>query len=616
MIKYISVTLVIFTFCFTIPSKAQSIKPDSIAYRYWIYFKDKGNFKPEDKIVKGSEEYKIAAANLSERTLWRRGKVLPEDEIVRYSDIPVNELYIEQVKNVGVQIIAVSKWFNAVSVLAKRTKLDKIKKLDFVYKIEGVHFLELTDKCKPKRSFSSNGYSGVKISEMTLKYNYGPSYFQNQQINVPVLHNCGITGYGVIVGMCDDGFNWRHHQSLKERKVLAEYDWIFNDDSVQYQSVPYQFPSDAWDQDNHGTSTLSTLGGFYDGKLIGPAFDAEFLLSKTEDDRSETPVEEDYWLEAVEWMEAKGADVISSSLIYKPFDPPYNSYDYKDMNGRTTIIARAASYAAHLGVIVCNSMGNERQTNPPSIVSPPDADSILAVGAVDSIGNIANFSSNGPTSDGRMKPDIVAMGLDVWTAVSFSFSGDDSSYSYSSGTSFSCPLTAGVCALLLSAHPELTPIQLRDAIRNTADKSKNPDNIYGWGLINAYEAALYYGMFLSNKPEIIVNDNKIEISAYAVSKNKINEVKLYYTVDGSNNFIELPMELSDSPQILGSETNSGKYSVFIEKGINFDMLKLYITARDDGKKVSSPYNAPQMFFYVSLDELMSAGKDDNFIHTN
>ncbi len=196
-------------------------------------------------------------------------------------------------------------------------------------------------------------------NKQKLKYSYGPSYWQNELINVPLLHYCGITGWGATVGMCDNGFNWRKQEALKTRKVLGEYDWIFKDDTASYQTPPNQFPGDIYDQDGHGTMTMSTLGGFYPGKLIGPGFDAEFYLSKTEDDRSETPVEEDYWLEAAEWMESQGVDVISSSLIYKPFDPPNDDYEYKDMNGKTTVIARAADYAVHLGVVVCNSMGNE-----------------------------------------------------------------------------------------------------------------------------------------------------------------------------------------------------------------------------------------------------------------
>ena len=258
---------------------------------------------------------------------------------------------------------------------------------------------------------------------------------------------------------------------------------------------------------------------------------------------------------------------------------------------------RAASYAAHLGVVVCNSMGNERQTEPPSIVSPADADSIIAVGAVDSLGQITYFSSNGPTSDDRIKPDVVAMGQDVWTAVSYTTSSDDSSYSYSSGTSFSCPLTAGVCALLLSAHPELTPVQLRDVLRNTADKSTKPDNVYGWGLLNAFEAALYSGMIISNKPEVKISDNDIEIAIYVVSKKQINaeNVMLHYTLDGSNDFKEIPIPLADK----FDETNSGKYTVTIPKGINFDMLKMYITAQDETSLVWSPYKAPERYFYMT-----------------
>jgi serine protease AprX len=574
---------------------SQTIKPDSISYRYWIYFKDKGVYKPGDKINEGSEAYKIASSELSSKTLWRRAKVLPPDEIVQYGDIPVNQAYIDQVKNTGVKMVAVSKWFNGVSIRAKRKQLDEIKKFNFVSKIEGVHFLEFAKNISGRRNISPFKENWVMTDK--LKYNYGPSYWQNEQIKVPILHYCGITGYGVIVGMCDDGFNWRMHEALRNNNVLAEHDWIFNDDSTLNQTAPNQFPSDAFDQDNHGTSTFSTVGGFYDGKLIGPAFDADFLLSKTEYDPTETPVEEDYWLEAIEWMEAKGVDVVSSSLIYKPFDLPNNGYDYKDMDGKTTVIARAASYAIHLGVVVCNSMGNERQTEPPSIVSPADTDSLIAVGAVDSTGAITYFSSNGPTGDNRIKPDIVAMGEDVWTAVSYTSSWNDSSYSYSSGTSFSCPLTAGVCALLLSAHPELTPVQVRDALRNTADKNTKPDNIFGWGLINAYEAALYSGMMISNKPEVKFADDNIEVAAFVLSKKQIapDNVILHYTLDGSNDFKEMPMALRESL----NETNSGKYSVIIPKGINFDMLKLYITAQDENSAVSSPYNAPGKYFYMT-----------------
>jgi len=572
----------------------QSFRPDSIAYRYWIYFKDKGVFKPESKLVTGTDAYLAALSELSERTLWRRGKVLPPDEVVRYEDIPVDQSYIEQIKTIA-PIHAVSKWFNAVSVRARLSELEKIKELPFVVKIEGVHFLEFVGK-----HVNRDGVNRFPTSDtmLRLRYDYGPSFWQNQQINVPILHYIGVTGFGVRVGMCDDGFNWRKQESLRTRRVLGEYDWIFKDDSTHFQFPPNQFPGDDWDQDNHGTATMSTLGGFYDGKLIGTAFDVEFLLSKSEYNPTETPVEEDYWLEAVEWMEAKGVDVITSSLIYKPFDDPNDDYTYADMDGRTTVIVRAANHAAHLGVVVCNSMGNEWQKTPPSIVSPSDGDSVIAVGAVDSAGLITYFSSNGPTSDGRIKPDVVAMGQDVYTAMSYTFTWEDTSYTWSSGTSFSCPLVAGVCALILSAHPELTPMQVRDALRNTASRKDEPDNVYGWGLVNAYEAALYHGMIMSNKPEIKFEKDRIIISSYVVSKQRISEggVRIFYTLDGSNDFREAELSLVENLAGLGS--NSGKYNVEISIDQSLKMLKFYITAQDESQTVSSPYNAPRYFFYL------------------
>jgi len=585
-------SIYIFTFLalilFQLPIKAQSIAPDSIAYRYWIYFKDKGEYSPDDKITEGSEAYKIAIEELTDKALWRRSKVLPKNQLVGYFDLPVEKRYINGLTNLGLKIYAVSKWMNAVSVIATKKQINAIKELlEYVTKIESVHYLEMVTFPSTKEIYTP------ELPIEIHKYDYGISYWQNQQIKVPLLHDYGITGYGVTVGMCDDGFNWRDHEALRTRRVLGEYDWIFKDDSTQNQFPPAQFPKDGWDQDGHGTTTFSTMGGFFEGKLIGPAFDADYYLSKTEDARSETPVEEDYYVEAVEWMEAKGIEVISCSLIYKPFDNPIDDYTYKDMDGNTTVIVRAADMAAYLGIVVCNSMGNERQTVPPSIVSPPDGDSVIAIGAVDSAEVIAYFSSNGPTSDGRTKPDVVAMGVDVYTANSKSITRNDSTYGYSSGTSFSCPITAGVCALILSAHPELTPMQVRDALRNTANKSHFPDNVFGWGLIDAYEAVLYHGGFISNKPETAVEDGNTMYSIYVISKSKINPdmVKMYYSADESGNFQEITMSLSDRID----ETNSGRYTVTIGE----TPLKFYFTAEDSKGKITGPYNAPGKFFITN-----------------
>ncbi len=543
----------------------------------------------------GTEAYNTAKAELSDKAIWRRSKVLPMSAIVSYDDLPVNQDYVDKVKSLGLTINAVSKWINAVSINGKRKDLDAVKKLGFVSKIEGVHFMEAVTISSSKKETIVSYYQ----PNPPAKYNYGKSYWQNEQVKVPELHNIGVTGFGVTVGMNDDGFNWRNQIALKQRRVLSEYDWINKDDTTANQVAPNQIPPDDPDQDGHGTATFSTLGGFADGKMIGPAFDADFYLSKTEVSPTETPVEEDYWLQSMEWLESKGIDVFSSSLIYKPFDFPNNSYDYNDMNGKTTIIVRAASHAAYLGVVVCNSMGNEFQTNPPSIVSPADGDSVIALGAVDSTGKIASFSSNGPTSDGRMKPDFVAMGVDVWASVSKTASGNDSSFNYISGTSFSCPITAGVCALILSVHPELTPMQVREALRMTSDRKNAPNNVYGYGLIDAYDAALYYGIIMSNKPEIVYNDGNSGISIYAVSKENIepSSVKIYYAKSGEDNYKEMQMELTDKMD----GTNSGRYTVTLPFNIKDENVRFYFTASDSKKNITGPHDAPNKFFYFNSD---------------
>lgn len=593
---FLAITIILFFQTGIILSQPKDITEQTHQFRYWIFFKDKSEFKPEQKLEPGSNGWDIAISELTNKAIDRRKKNLPDNNLVGYNDLPVSNLYINKIEELGFILNAISKWFNAVSVTCKKEQLDVIKKLDFVTKIEGVKYLEFV-RYKTK----NNSNTTTSIIKTKTKYDYGLSYWQNEMINVPILHNYGVTGNGIIVGMCDDGFNWRQQECLKTRKVIGEYDWIFKDDSVQNQIRPNQYPDDHWDQDGHGTATMSTLGGFYNGKMIGPSFNASFYLSKTEDNRSETPIEEDFWISAIEWMESKGVDVVSSSLIYKNFDEPNNDYTYEDMNGKTTMITRAADIAFELGVIVCNSMGNERQTQPPSIVAPSDGNNVISVGAVDSSGKIAYFSSNGPTNDGRIKPDVVAMGMNVWTANSPSSSWNDSSYYWSDGTSFSSPLTAGVCALILSAHPYLTSNQVREALKMTANNNSNPNNVYGWGLVNAYDAVLYFGMFSSNLPEVEYSDDMLKISIYFISRDLIDpeSVKFYYNTDFGNDFKEMKCELIEKID----ETNSGKYSVSLKYPKLPFTLKIYFKAADTEKTISSPYGVPERYFYLDNENL-------------
>ena len=323
------------------------------------------------------------------------------------------------------------------------------------------------------------------------------------------------------------------------------------------------------------------MSGYKEGKLIGPAFDSEILLAKTEYVPTETPMEEDFWLEAAEWAESKGADIITSSLIYKAYDSPFekNSYSYNNYNGKTAITSIAAARAAYLGIVVCQAMGNYNQTTEPSLGSAADADSIISVGAITFTGEPASFTSNGPTSDGRTKPDVVAPGVYIYVAVVEEISGNDSTYEYSNGTSFSTPITAGICALILSAHPELTPMEVRDAVRNTASLSNNPNNVLGWGTVNAYDALLYHGMAWSNDFLIEKSESDVNVSTYLASKEVIdpNSVKIHYSYDNGNTYNEKEMRLVEPN---GDKNNSGKYSVSIESVSGADDLKIYFSAED------------------------------------
>ncbi len=205
----------------------------------------------------------------------------------------------------------------------------------------------------------------------------------------------------------------------------------------------------------------------------------------TEDSRSETPVEEDNWAAAAEWAESLGVDVISSSLAYSRFDFPYTSYTDRDMDGATAVTTIAATMAAARGVVVVNSAGNAgfdpaRNT----LVAPADGVQVVSAGAVDRAGLRAPFSSVGPTADGRIKPDVAALGVAVKVATLTTVG----SYGFASGTSFSCPLTTGVVALLLEAHPAYTVDDVLLALRSTSSQTAAPDNLLGWGILDAVAA--------------------------------------------------------------------------------------------------------------------------------
>jgi subtilisin family serine protease len=291
--------------------------------------------------------------------------------------------------------------------------------------------------------------------------------------------------------MMDTGFNNLAHVAMQHLDIMITYDFV-NSDSVV---------SDDGDMgdDNHGSYTLSTIGGYAPGDLIGPAYGATYILAKTENTTWERHIEEDAWVAAAEWADSIGADIITSSLSYSVgFTHDETGYTWSDMDGNTTIVTIGADIAASRGILIVNSAGNAGYVAEPAntLGGPGDGDSVLCVGAVTSTGDRSGFSSVGPSADGRIKPDVMAMGTSVRAASLFS----TTDYVGVNGTSFSCPLTAGAAALILEAKPNATNSEIMDALRQTASQADSPDRLMGWGIVDATTAAAIIPTGVGDRP--------------------------------------------------------------------------------------------------------------------
>lgn len=439
--------------------------------KVWVYFTDKGIFQTKDYL----EKVEQLKAGFPTATLKRRA-INQKKETVDFYDIPVYQKYIEEIQKSGAVLHHQSRWLNAASFFIPVERIFEIEKLPFVKSVQPVKRFKKEPLPEPIIELTPRIEVLPEITAYNL--NYGSSLAQLEQIGVPAVHDKGYNGSGVLVAMFDTGFRKSHtafQAAYNEGRVLTEWDFVDNDDDTQN------------DPSGHGTLTWSTLGGAKSTKLYGPAFGASFILAKTEDVLSETPIEEDNWLAAVEWSDSIGAQVISSSLAYgKAYDDTTFNYSYDQLNGDFAVVTNAADMAAARGIVVCNAMGNTGSTLG-SLWAPADADSILSCGAVDLAGGVAGFSSRGPTYDGRIKPEVVARGVSTFCATPT----NDTSFGSASGTSLSTPLVGGCAAVLLSAHPGWTVIQVREALMQTANNADNPNNSAGWGLINLSLAIRY-----------------------------------------------------------------------------------------------------------------------------
>lgn len=425
--------------------------------RYLVLYKDKLN---SPYSVGKPTEY------LSQRSVSRRTR---QNIPVTTRDFPVNPAYISAVKQTGALVIYSSRWFNGSLVEASAAQLEQIKKLSFYKDIE----LNLPVANITSKSAGIERIAAVNDKlETTEDLDYGRMRDQLVLLEADQLHKKGFHGENMIIAVLDEGFYQANQigylkTMFDEKRVVDTHDFVARD-------------GDVYNDGSHGLNVLSTMAAYTPGTMIGIAFKASYALYRTENSAGESPYEEITWLLAAERADSLGADVINSSLGYNTFDGEFNTpaynYTYQSMDGKTTIISRAARFATRTGILVVNSAGNEGNNEWRYIVAPADVDSVLSVGASNYDKSYAPLSSIGPNAAGQQKPDVAAVG--AGTVVGNS----SGTVSTGSGTSFSSPQIAGLCAILWQSYSNLTAQQIITVLKKSGSQAAKPDNLLGYGV--------------------------------------------------------------------------------------------------------------------------------------
>lgn len=452
----------------------------------WVEFADKGEAGPADIAAKLA----AAESNLTPEARRRRERAGLKP-LVDWLDVPLEARYVEELKARGFAPYGQSRWFNGCAVRVSGAALANLAALPFVRALAPGELAAPRALMPPPVDEPAGGPSrDGALSATSALVAYGQTGTQLARLNVPALHDSGYTGAGVMICMLDEGYNYYYwHEATRNIDVGNRVrDFVDGDLSV--------VDTLAWaGVHRHGQWTLSAIGGNKPGRYVGPAFGAKFALARTEDSRTEKPIEMVNWAMGAEWADSLGADVISSSLGYTSFpDSAGGIYGitYPMRDGHTSLVTRAAQIAASRGILVVNSAGNDGNNSGWSrkLSAPGDAngDSVLCIASVDSFGTRSGFSSIGPSWDGRIKPDLAAQGTATLVATA---EGSMISYTPLNGTSFSCPLVAGLAACLIQARPNWpAPLVIR-ALRETASKAGNPDTLLGYGIPNGAAALLW-----------------------------------------------------------------------------------------------------------------------------
>ena len=484
--------LAAFMACGLVPTALTSSAQNKQSDKYWIFFDGKPSLDD------GSDSF--SKREVTERATDRRIRKATAKNIDEY-DRPVNDAYLQAIQDTGTSIEIVSRWLNAVTAFLTEPQLHAVEALPFVKSTRYVGVqMELVTSPPPLTLQTS-------IPPIDKKYSidYGASFTQLDVINAVAPLERGINGTGVRIGILDTEFDGFAHE------VFAQM--IADNRLIEHQNFAI-----GGQTNRHGHFVASIMVGFKEGQLVGPGYGAELVAATTEYAPTETNQEEDDWVAGLEWLESMGVDVVNSSLAYSEFDSGQNSYTIADLDGDTGVTTMAADIAASLGVVMVNSAGNDGCSSPAQcwyyVLTPADGDSVIAVGAVNSAGVKSGFSSFGPTADQRIKPDVSAMGEGVY----FATTGGTSSYSAGNGTSFSSPAVAGVVAQMLQVNPNLTPSEVIQILKDTSSQSNNPDNLLGYGIIDA-DAAVLQAQTVALEPDPL--DELFTVNAFP---NPVSEV--------------------------------------------------------------------------------------------
>ncbi len=461
------------------PALQQAWDQTADALKVWVFFTDKGATTPE--------AYAAALAEVEReydpRAVQRRRLRRTAPGLFDRHDLPAVASYVQAVTATGAAHHITSRWLNAISVYASKPQIAAIARLPFVRRIERVHGgrgNKLVGGPVPVETPTPR----TKPGNLRGGLDYGVGEYQLEHVQLIDLHELGYTAGGIIVGILDTGFH-RAHEAFNEPghpvQVVAEWDFIDNDSDAGIE------PGDPAGQHNHGTYILGIVGGYKPGSFVGAAYDASFILCKTEDITGEYPAEEDNYVAGLEFAEANGADVVTSSLGYIDW------YTQADLDGLTAVTTIAVNIATANGLPVCTAAGNGGNDFDPTtshLIAPADAFQVITVGALEGhAGGHAEFTSDGPTADGRVKPDVMAMGVDTRTVSP----SNPTAYVAIDGTSASTPIVAGAVACLLQAHPSWTVDELREHLLYTGRyyrvyRELGPYFIRGYGRINAWLA--------------------------------------------------------------------------------------------------------------------------------